>query len=856
MFVILYAGGCVQCEIILPPSEKKNSFCTSQKLHIVLLLFFFSCNFFQFLKFRTISYYCPIHIDTRTQANNQTNKHAPTPHYTSGTLQTRFCFSLSLVSRAPQAFFSFLSTRFELLYQYHFTILSLTTTINSYCFFLFFLSRCLFTTQSLQLSYQLCSASDDMAHVQIRTPVTMPPLSTASAPSVSISDPIPTGALVGANTTSVIVSSTPSPSTVPQPLTTLSTVSIAMPEQSVSIKPLSTNPQIPSISDKPIVIMPPALPSTSVASPTVQSPSRPDPSLNPSSSGSIPIPSPSIPVPASGTGSASTTTTASAPIMTAAPASSPNDPATVQNLQIPSNAASSSLAITPNFGSINIHSADPNDSPQPAVPFARMPPGSTLAAKAKRASDAVITPFTQRPEDDPLRKYYSERDPENPEDLSPRQLENLRQISWHRIPLTVQQASDSLDMAGFQRPDITSCLTVLNIKSHSILRIDIQRRILAVKLVQRQLCLFAIVQCRKNVDKQKPHLVTEQHRRIRSLPPTSVWRSPRIEGPLDEIPWSTGDVPVFDSLGNIIPGQPPLAPADPAAVQPSPRPRVSTRGRSRALKRGLRRSSRDDAKASLDNLSLEAVPTGTASRPRRLPPATRSPRNHSQIDDSEYCRLLHVLADDRAERARALLLISHEADPESFSEVAAIYNDRAYRPDRVPLVEDTVDSSDVASIRPENLKHSRSPRELADMFNEFRTKFASIIDSQMRAWLAGSSDKKAAMAYAFCQVHHCPNLKRIMLTSKSQVRARKRRRTSTDVITQVNGHEQSHEEELKSFALEEARLRMVAAILVAMREARGLATESNSDGDRKLCTDVIEHLSSRLRAQVSESRSP
>lgn len=692
-----------------------------------------------------------------------------------------------------------------------------------------------------------------MAHVQIRTPVSMPPLSTASAPSVSVSDPIPTGALVGANSPAIVVSDTPSPAAVSQPLTSLSTVSNAMPEQSVSIKPPTTS-QIPSTPDRPVVTMPPALPSTSVASPTVESPSRPDPSPNPSPSGSIPIPSFFIAVPASGTGSASTTTTASAPIMTAAPASSLNDPTIVPNLPTPSNAASSSLAMSPCFAGIHLH-PDQNDSPQPTVPFARMPPGSTLAAKAKRASDAVITPFTQRPEDDPLRKYYAERDSENPEELSPRQLETLRQISWHRIPLTVQQASDSLDMAGFQRPDITSCLTVLNIKSHSILRIDIQRRILAVKLVQRQLCLFSIVQCRKNVDKQKPHLATEQHRRIRSLPPTSVWRSPRVEGPLDEIPWSTGDVPVFDSLGNIIPGQPPLAPADPAAVQPSPRPRVSTRGRSRALKRGLRRSSRDDAKASLDNLSLEAVPTGTASRPRRLPSATRSPRNHSQIDDSEYCRLLHVLADNRAERARSLLLISPEADPEFFSEVSAIYNDRAYHPDRVPLVEDTVDSSDIASIRPENLKHSRSPRELADMFNEFRTKFASVIDSQFRAWLAGSSDKRAAVAYAFCQVHHCPDLKRIMSTTKPNGRARKRRRTSPEVITQVNDQEQSHEEELKSFALEEARLRMVTAILVAMREARGLATESNSDGDRKLCTDVIEHLSSRLRVQVSESRS-
>lgn len=667
----------------------------------------------------------------------------------------------------------------------------------------------------------------------------------------------------------MIASGTPS---VSEPMTVLPSVSVvATPEQSVSlsiVKPTSSQIPPPTTHPKPSLLSmtppppPPVvtLPSTSIASPTVQSPQRLDPSSNRRSSSPSSHPISSTPpaaaaaaaFPASGTGSASTTTTASAPIMTAPPVSFP-DRAVVPSptsSQHPPNGASSSLTISPNFVGITTRPSNPNDSAQPAVPFARMPPGSTLAAKAKRASDAVITPFTQPPNDDPLRTYYAKKDMDGTDDLSPRQLENLRQISWHRIPLTVQQASDSLDMAGFQRPDITSCLTVLNIKSHSILRIDIQRRILAIKLVQRQLCLFAIVQCRKNVDKQKPQLVTEQHRRIRSLPPTSVWRSPRVEGPLDEIPWSTGDVPIFDSFGNIIPGHPPLDPSNPAAVQPSPRQRASTRGRARTIKRGLRRSTRDDPNTSLDNVSLEVVPTGTSSRPKR-PSVARAPRSPPQIDDSEYCRLLHVLTDSRAERARALLQISRDPEPHFFREVSVIYNDRTYRPDRIPLVDETVTSSDIASIHPENLRHSRSPRELADMFTEFRTKFALVLETEFKTWLAGSSDKKAALAYAFCQVHHSPDLKRIMTPIRPNGRTRKRRKISTEVVTQVNnGQERHHEDELKSFELEEARMRVVTATLVAMREARGLSIESNADDDRKFCTDVIEHLTSRLRKQL------
>lgn len=509
-----------------------------------------------------------------------------------------------------------------------------------------------------------------------------------------------------------------------------------------------------------------------------------------------------------------------------------------------------------------------NDAP-PSVPFARMPQGSSLAAKAKRTAEATVklaTPFVNIMQGDPLRQYLSTKDELGADSPTPQELDELRQMSWHRIPLHVQQAFDSFEMVALTRTDITTALTTLNVKSHTILRIDLQRRILAIKLVQRQLSLLAVIQCRRNIDKANPHIVNEQHHRIRSLPPTSVWKSPmmRPEGTQKEIPWSTGDIPVFDPDGNVIPGQPSLvsqAPAVPSLSPPPPRPRPIPRKRSiRQSRIEPRAVQHDDSETSYEDLSVEAVPFGTLSRPRSSPNFVRGISEDISFDDSEFCRLLHVMAESQAQRIRRLLLTG-SAGIEPFIEASRIYNDVSYRPERVPLVEDVVSPSDVAFVRPEVFRLTRSPRELANMYDTFRSRYSAAIDlfnHDRSRWLNELKEGRAAIAYAFCLIHLSADLKLIFSSHDEKVRTFKRRRSTVEVPTssngQVDGQMRSPEDEKKLFEAEEARVRFLSATLVALREARAVAAESRSEDERRLGLDLIDQLKRQLHMYVTSRR--
>lgn len=563
-------------------------------------------------------------------------------------------------------------------------------------------------------------------------------------------------------------------------------------------------------------------------------------------------------------------------------------------------------------------------------------PGST------NRDTAIVRPpqphFTVPLDDDPIRRYLDTR----PKDATlamenPSELSEWCEMAWHRIPLNIQQAFDSFEMVRLPRADITSCLFTLNLKSHTILRVDIQRKILAIKLVQRQISLLAVVECKNDVDKENPALATEQHWLIRSLPPTSVWRSPsfRRDASQDDIPWTSGDVPEFDDEGNVIPGKPVLLLPEKLPIREERPSRTKFRpkfGRSQMSRRKRELSGSVSAPngstpsrvltPAFNTPSSSPKPVADASPGKNRIDAKTKRESGSQtmrkaqaqqvigkdssiktiglstesFDDSEYCRLLHVLCDDRMNRA--LDAISRpvvDYDPWE-EDIAPLFNDRQFTPAPIRRYSGGVRSSDIAGLTPQYVRRLRSSTMLAAKFSEFKQMYASAARNYLRCEkdkvsFADFSLGRPFVSYAFCllEIYHDLEPLILRMNTREEGPPPKKRRISEEIISgkstdirrsprpsaaigkkpqDANGtsaevatsdgsdhrisklHSTIAKNDRLEFETEEARVRMVTAILVAIREARAFAAEAKTPEDRTMCDTVLQQLHAQLSQQV------
>lgn len=604
------------------------------------------------------------------------------------------------------------------------------------------------------------------------------------------------------------------------------------------------------------------------------------------------------------------------------------------------------------------------------------------------SAPAEMTVPTQRPpephftvpvEDDPVRRYLDiKAKDEKAANASPAELQEWCELAWHRIPLNVQQAFDSFDMVRLPRSDITHCLFTLNLKSHTILRVDIQRRILAIKLVQRQISLLAVVECKNEVDKSNPSLATEQHRLIRSLPPTSVWRNPstRRETIPDDIPWTSGDIPIFDDNGNVIPGQPILPP--PGTLPPNddrPRQKVSRAKPSRPSTSRRKRESSiagqsgsergTGASATMGgNDNARDASSGEKNGAQQQPQLVFNQQHQLQakqevtstsggdntvtsngkedtFDGSEYCRLLHVLCDDRSIQALEAVVQPIPGYDPWVTSIAPLFNDTKFVP--VPNRNYTggVQPSDLAAINPQFVLRNRSGRLLASKFAELKQLYQTAVrnyarNDRLEASFSECNPSHPFLSYVFCLCETNKMLESVMLKNLPRPDGppvKKRRMASNaataqnsnmgmdEIVTVRTGQTARHssapvgdasgnhsngsrkgasstpnniganansmdldeaaigeerttddehvnpvtsarrrmerlhstlaENDKTVFETEEARVRMVTAILVAIREARAFAAEAKTSEDRSICETVLRQLHAKLSDQVN-----
>lgn len=349
-------------------------------------------------------------------------------------------------------------------------------------------------------------------------------------------------------------------------------------------------------------------------------------------------------------------------------------------------------------------------------------------------------------------------------DASKRPSESLLDLAWDRVPTTIQQGLDSIRIVSLPSGQVRDCASTVNIRSHTILRVGVQRRILAAKLVQRQLSLRSVYECSSMNDFRDGAIVSAKHHVIRMLPPTSVWRNPDSKIPFSEIPWFHGDIPVFDSTGAVIPGRPELPFSPETAARKHADMRAAHRRRSNVLGSALsparsastpnsaarpRRAVRAPEHFSPDptptrgrSVREEVSPSPSASgspigTPSASPPSSLSddpqaavstPRRASAsgsrrapaLSPSEIARLLHVLA--LPTMSKALSVVARDPrDPAPWeTDILKRYVDKSFAPKVISKLPSSVRIEDLSGVDPEELECVRTADELRVAFSKFR----------------------------------------------------------------------------------------------------------------------------------------
>lgn len=442
----------------------------------------------------------------------------------------------------------------------------------------------------------------------------------------------------------------------------------------------------------------------------------------------------------------------------------------------------------------------------------------------------TTVPDPQAPEgDDPLRQYLSRRELVSDREriLFPTDERRIQDLARDRVPKTIQQAEDSLSVVALDNNQMKACLKVLNVAGAHNARQVIKRKIIAVKLVQHKLAVGTLSECIADLDKERPSMVTDKHRLVRKLPRTGVRVVLSPSGALERLAWLRGDVPTYDDEGEVVPGK----------------------------------SAHEAGETEEDIIVQQA-----------------------DFEPMEYCRLLHVLADQRMSEARAALIESRSTHDLWSKEIAPLFNDESFAPEAVRQVAGGVRNSDIAEMTPQIRQYVRDPVTLKRKFSELKSMYRAAVRNYMQAGqnefnpFRNFSQDWPFVMYAFClskvYTEIQPLLSRTLASdmpstqgrtreSDEGVPARKRRISVSDTLSYPGVHtvqlpkpsretslilRETHKAEREKALSEaaEAHGKAVSSLIDAIRKSRGMLEGAVTEEDRVLYANLVKDLKVRL----------
>jgi len=224
------------------------------------------------------------------------------------------------------------------------------------------------------------------------------------------------------------------------------------------------------------------------------------------------------------------------------------------------------------------------------------------------------------------------------------------------VPTSLERATELLRLALLDNHSCKSILKALKVTGISNAKIGTKKKVIAAKMVQRKSSIHSALDF-VNVLEDPEHGRTSVSHPLQLLRATFVKTSKSSDG-AESIIWNRGDIPIFDN-GDVLVREPVIEQELPETV---------------------------DA-----NLRAGAQPP------------TREP----DFGASEFCCILHVLADTRITAARAQLMeprTREELDGEPCEpwtdNIAPLFNDVSFKPQALSLFSGGVTRYDIASINP------------------------------------------------------------------------------------------------------------------------------------------------------------
>jgi len=185
------------------------------------------------------------------------------------------------------------------------------------------------------------------------------------------------------------------------------------------------------------------------------------------------------------------------------------------------------------------------------------------AVNAVNAVNTVVVNQQQvQDANDIVREYLLDVRRQAPHDA--RRYHEACEIAFTRKPSSLQQSTDSLELARLSNAQCKVMLSVMNVTGCKNSCLAAKKYILACKMVQRQVSLQALFDITSRLGLVPAHeqrsdggTLDSEVARIKSLPKTSAAAEPPRPGQLvtDLVNWARGDVPVFHD-NDVIIGQP------------------------------------------------------------------------------------------------------------------------------------------------------------------------------------------------------------------------------------------------------------------------------------------------------------
>lgn len=352
--------------------------------------------------------------------------------------------------------------------------------------------------------------------------------------------------------------------------------------------------------------------------------------------------------------------------------------------------------------------------------------------------------------------------------LSPTELTRLRDVAERHHPRTVREAVDVIDLLGFTQAMYRRAIKLLNVLNAADLKNVLMREILASKMVQRTISLKVLFECMHGLDLDNPALATSDHSRVRNLPSTGV-KGRKFHLPANRLYWLDGDVPLYTDDGRIVPGAPPLDDKNQRVAVNLPDPQghaivtETTKPHVNAMAVEMNHVNENDNENENENQVNLQEPDADADRELYTIP---------DFEDSEYCRLLHALADRKMASHLSGLMDATKCDNIWRTKVALIFNDTRFQPSPVRSLSGGVSKTDIADLRPVFVRE-RDGETLQNKFAEFKSLYRAAVRSYVQF---GNDDTdtfsdfcqgRKYVMYAFCLLENYPKLEPITLKSLS-----------------------------------------------------------------------------------------